>query len=176
MKKLILKSIFYFAFLLPVYAQQKSLVFIPNIGIGFADGTSCLALGGNWGYQFFKNRISMSVLSGAKKRTEYSNGDFKDALIGNFTLNFSRIFKSKSISIIPDLGLGIVTGKWAENSDGNGEHLQIGFGLAFGCGIEYSLKDHFLLKLSYDQALLFKDFSGNGAILCGIGYKLYKKK
>jgi len=32
-----------------------------------------------------------------------------------------------------------------------------------------------LLKLTYDQALLFKDFSGNGAILCGIGLKLYKK-
>ncbi len=175
MKKLILTPMFYFAFLLSGYAQQKSLVLMPNIGTGLADGTSCLAIGGNFGYQFFNNRISMCVLAGSKKRHEYSNGDFKDALIGNFTLNYSKIIKSKSISIVPDLGLGIVTGKWAENSDGNGEHLQIGFGSTFGCGIEYSLKDHLLLKLGYNQALLFKDFSGNGAILCGVGYKLYKK-
>lgn len=175
MKKLILIAMFCFAVSLPVFAQQKSVVLIPNAGIGFADGTTCLALGSNLGYQFSTNRISLCLLSGAKKRHDYSNGDFKDALIGNFTLKYSKIFDTRSISVIPDLGLGIVTGNWAKNADGNGEHLQIGFGLAFGCGIEYALMDHLFLKLSYDHALLAKDFSGNGAILCGIGLKFYKK-
>ena len=176
MKTLILISLFYFAFLLPVYAQQRSIVFTPNVGIGFGDGTSCLAIGSNLGYQFSNNRISICYLVGSKKRHEYINGDFKDLLIANFTLKYSKSFNYKSISIIPDLGLGSVTGSWVENSDGNGEHIQFGFGLAFGWGIEYSLRDHLLLKLSYDQARLFKDFSGNGAVLCGIGLKLYKKK
>src|SRR5688500_10976961 len=102
MKTLILLSIFLFAFLFPVHAQKRSIVFTPNLGIGFADGTTCLALGGNLGYQLSENRISICILSGSKKRREYSNGDFKDALIGNFTLKYSKIFHKKSISIIPD--------------------------------------------------------------------------
>jgi opacity protein-like surface antigen len=150
-------------------------VFIPNIGIGFADRTSCLAIGSNVGYQFSNNRISVDFLIATKKRHEYSNGDFKDLLIGNATLRYSRIFKKGSISIVPDLGLGLVTGKWTKHSDGTGEYIQSGFGLAFGGGIEYSPMDHLLLKLSYNQALLIKDFSGNGAVLFGVGLKFLKK-
>ena len=152
MKKLILFSMFGFIFSLSGQAQQKSIVLIPKVGVGFADGTSCLAIGSDVGYQFSKNRISVGLLIGSKKRQEYSNGNFKDLLIGNATLKYSRIFKKGSIAIVPDLGLGFVTSKWTKHSDGTGEYIQSGFGLSFGCGIEYFPMDHLLLKLSYDQA------------------------
>jgi len=172
MKNFILTSMICFAFVSISFSQEKSVVITPNVGLGFADGTSCLAFGANIGYQFNTNRISLCYLSGSKKRTEYSNGDFADALIGNITLTYSKIFNNGKVSFVPDLGLGYVSGSWTENSDGNGKNLQSGFGLTFGCGIEFSLTDNLLFKLSYDHALLITDFSGNGAILCGVGFQL----
>lgn len=172
MNKFLLVAIVCLATSFSLSAQQNSFLIIPRVGLGFADGTTCLPFGLNLGYEFSSNRISLNILTGAKKRTDYSNGDYKDALITNVTLSYSKIFKTKKIQVIPDLGAGLVSGSWKRNSDGNGEHLQTGFGLTFGCGAEYPVKEFLSFGLSYAQALLFDDFSGNGAILCGVVFKI----
>lgn len=172
MNKFLLTAMACIATVFTISAQKNSFLFMPKVGLGFADRTTCVPLGLDLGYEFSTNRISLDILVGAKKRTNYANGDHKDALIANMTLSFSKIFKKNKILVIPDLGVGLVSGNWKRNSDGNGEHFQTGLGLAFGCGVEYPVKEYLSLGLSYEQALLLNDFSGNGSILCGVIFKI----
>ena len=172
MNKFLLTAMVYIATVSTLSAQQNSFLLMPKIGWGFADRTTCVPFGLDLGYEFSTTRISLDILIGAKKRTEYANRDYKDALIANMTLSFSKIFKKKKILMIPNLGAGLVSGSWKRNSDGNGEHFQTGLGLTFGCGAEYPVKEYLSLGLSYAQALLLNDFSGNSAILCGVIVKI----
>lgn len=172
MKKVILMLIFCSIILSSLFSEQNSFVIVPNVGLGFGDGDSGFALGGFFGYQFSGSRVSLYLLTASAKRHDYSNGDFKDSLISNFVLKYSKIINTGQLYIVPDIGLGIVTGNWKKHETyASGEEQQSGFGLAFGCGIEYLFKDNLLLRFSYEHALLFGDFSGNGAILGGIGLK-----
>ena len=54
--------------------------------------------------------------------------------------------------------------------------LLTGFGLYYGIGFEYSLLSYMSLNLSYDEALLLSDLSGNRAIFGGVIFKIYKRK
>ena len=91
MKRLILLILFLFSILFSGYTQRNSVVVIPKIGVGYADKTTCFTFGSNIGYQYSNNRISLAFLLGAKKRQEYSNGDYKDLIIGNATLTHSKM-------------------------------------------------------------------------------------
>ena len=173
MNKFLLTTALCIATVSTLSAQQKnSFLVIPKVGLGFADGTTCMPLGLDLGYEFSTNRISLDILVAAKKRTDYSNGDFKDAMISNITLSYSKIFKKKNIFVIPDLGMGLVSGSWKKHSDGTGKYFQTGFGLTFGCGAEYTVKDYLSLGLRYSHALLLKDCSGNGELLGCVIFKI----
>ena len=161
--------------LLTSFGQKKSYIFMGNMGIGYADRTTCFAKGSYFTYQVLKNRISFGFLEASKKRTEYSNGDYEDALITNLTVKYSRNLSLKSFSFLPELGLGLVSGNWTKNSNDNTEQLQIGLGLEVGFGLEYCLKNHLILRMGYNQGLHFRSLTGNSSILFGVGWKCFKE-
>ena len=92
-----------------VILSQNNAVTIKVLpGIGFADTTSFFASDFSLGYEFKKNRIEFNFQNGSKKRVEYSNGDFADELMLNYTLTYSRLFTKNKFSLVPNIGLGYV--------------------------------------------------------------------
>ena len=169
-----------------ITSAQRNAVTIKLLpGIGFADNTSFFTTDFSLGYEFKQNRIEFNIQGGSKKRKDYSNGEFSDALITNFTLNYSRLITKNKFSIVPNLGLGSVSGRWKTTQSGVNPFdpnysvtsgLLTGFGLNYGIGFEYSIFRFLSLSLNYNEALLLSDLSGNRSILGGFIFKISKKK
>ena len=168
-----------------IIVAQKNAVTIKLLpGVGFADTTSFFALEVGVGYEFKKNRLEFNIQSGSKKRKEYGNGDFADAMITNYTLTYSRLFTKNKLTFTPKLGAGYVSGRWKTTETGYWfdpnyrleSELLTGFGLNYGVGVEYSLLKFLSLTLNYNEALLLTDLSGNRAIAGGVIFKLSKRE
>lgn len=185
MKKIALLSLALISIHTSSYSQKSSFNIKLQLGPAYADTTIFLASDFSLGYEIKKNRIEFNIQSGSKKRAEYTNGDFADALMTNYTFTYSRLFTKNKFSLIPILGAGYVSGQWEtayyEDNSNNlpvtlpKKELLTGFGLNYGVGMEYSLLRYMSLSLTYNEALLFSDLSGNRALFGGVIFKISKK-
>lgn len=165
---------------LAVSGQNSAITIKPSYGLGYADATWFDPSNLSLGYQFNRNRVELNIQGGSKKRLVYSNGDFEDVLMSNYTITYSRLWTKKRFSFYPSLGLGHVSGRWKITQNGgfgwaSEGKLLTGFGLNYGLALEFDILKWLSLNLCYNEALLLSDLTGNRSVLIGPVFKIFRK-